>query len=99
MARKKSKNSGNKRKPVKQIQEAATVKRKAEYADFTKNLDKGLQAELYVHTVEIKCYFGADPSDEIGLCEPDSTGKPEYGMLVFVALVVAAIIVSIGAIV
>ncbi len=99
MAKKRGKNNGTKRKPVKQIQQEAAVKRKAEYADFTKDLDKGLEDPQYPNqrgTVADVCkHFG----DETALLSAPSTEESWQGMLVFCVFVGAALIISVLAIV
>ena len=98
MSNRKGKNKGkNSRKPVKEIQQAAKELGKA---DFTKHLNEGLEDPQYPHQKGTMEGFFKDVGDEIGLLvsEPP-TGKPEYGMLVLVALVVAAVIISFAAIV
>ena len=96
MAKKRGKNNSTKRKPVKQIQQAAKTLDKA---DFTKHLDEGLEDPQFPYQKGTMQDFGKDFGDETALLSSPSTEESSFNFLVFVGFVVAALIISVLAIV
>ena len=86
-----------KRKPVKEIQQAAKT---LEKADFTKHLNEGLEDPQYPYQKGTIQDLARDFGDETGiLITPQPAKEPAWGLLLLFVFVGAACIISIGAIV
>ena len=86
-----------KRKPVKEIQQAAKT---LEKADFTKHLNEGLEDPQFPYQKGTMQDLARDFGDESGiLITPQPAKEPEWGLLILFAFVGAALFVSLAAIV